>query len=327
MVQYVPNLFKFTLKLIKNFPTSFRIIANSNLSQHFMLQKTFEIQLEKPHSHLLHIEIGQSHLLLNSFNANNQPARQFEFYNYDPQQDWSSVWTSVQEQSQLIASQEDASQGESSSEKLPGLSFENIKISWENQWVQSIPAKFYTEALKPAYFQLNKASLNTPEDPAPKELSCTAGAYVFPFAVPAAAYMAIQETFPQAIHQHKYAGIVRQIGTFHDHYPLKVLLVFYQDHFILCAFKENRLQLINTHYFVHGTGIIYHLLNAIRHSGTALTDTCVYLSGLIDGDSALYREIYKFVPVIDVDQAPQASFLTADPDYPSHFFVPFYKYI
>lgn len=272
-----------------------------------MLQKTFEIQIEKPHTHLLHIEIGVSHILFNSFNTEGTPAAGLEYYNFDASESWVSIWTDIQQQSKIVTADNH---------------FDNIQICWENDWAQAVPTTLFQKELEKSYLPLNKGSLA-----GNKYLITQAEEYTFPFWVPEEIFKSLLQRFPQATHNHKYAAIVRQLSSFETTYPMQVLLIFYQDHFILCVFKGTRLQMINTHSFDGGTAIIYHLLNAIQHSGGRLDQSCVYLSGLIDGDSALYREIYKFVPVIDVDQLTGATFLTEHDSYPSHFFVPFYKYI
>jgi|GEM_PF-1990255 len=278
-----------------------------------MLQKTFELQAASPKIRIIQLELGLAHITINTFNAALKPIGQLEHFNFKPteNQDWSTIWKDLQTQSTILSQ---------------NIATEKIVVTWENDLVQPVPTSLFNIDHQINYFQFNQQSINT-EPSSFKHLTDTAGDYSFVYSVPLTAYQALERDYPSAIHQHKQAAITRKIGDFTDQYQLKALLVFYQNHFILTTFKAGELQLILSRTFNHGADIVYHLLNAIRQAGFKPDQCCVYLSGLIDGDSALFKEIYKFVPVIDVDKMPDMDFLTDHPDYPSHFFVPFYKYI
>jgi len=278
-----------------------------------MLQKTFELQAAAPKSRILQIELGNQHLTVNTFNSDYSPAFQLEHFNFKPAEslDWNNLLKYLQQQSSLLS-------GDHQTEK--------VLITWENDLIQPVPAALFNPELKAHFFNYHKESITAaPADY--KHLTDSAQDYQFVYSVPAAAHAFLASAFPGAAHQHKQAAITRKLSSFTDHYPLKALLVFYQDHFILTTFDKERLQLIISRPFNHGADIVYHLLSAIQEAGASPDQCCVYLSGLIDGDSQLFKEIYKFVPVIDVDTMDNMAFLTENPAYPSHFFVPFYKYV
>lgn len=278
-----------------------------------MLQKTFELQASAPKNRHLQLELGPAHITINTFSTAWKPIGQLEHFNFKPeaQKDWPALWSGLQSQSTLL--QEATPTGK-------------VLITWENDQVQPIPTPLFKAADQDEYFRYNKESISQPQG-AYRHLSDPAENYTFSYHVPTSAYETIQAAYPNAAHQHKQAAITRKINSFTDQYPLKALLVFYQDHFILTTFTAAGLQLTLSRPFNHGADIVYHLLSAIRQAGQDPSNCCVYLSGLIDGDSALFKEIYKFVPVIDVDRMQEADFLNDHPDYPSHFFVPFYKYV
>lgn len=278
-----------------------------------MLQKTFELQATSPENRILQLELGLAHITINTFNAALKPIGQLEHFNFKPAEnlDWPALWALLREQSTVLGQ---------------NTATEKILVTWENDLVQAVPTSLFNIDSQDNYFAFNQNSINARQSSF-KHLTDTAADYTFVYSVPLTAYQAISHAYPNATHQHKQAAITRKIQDFTDQYPLKALLVFYQNHFILTTFTAEGLQLIVSRTFNHGADIVYHLLNAIQQAGFKPDQCCVYLSGLIDGDSALFKEIYKFVPVIDVDRMPGMDFLTDHPDYPSHFFVPFYKYV
>ena len=278
-----------------------------------MLQKTFELQASSPKSRILQLELGHAHITINTFNSSGRPVGQLEHFNFTPAAypDWQALWTAVKSQSGILAAT---------------VPTEKVLVTWENDLVQPIPEALFTPASQALFFQYSKESITAPQE-AYQHLTDPSGPYVFSYSVPKAAYDAIVRDYPAATHQHKQAAINRKISSFTDQYALKALLVFYQDHFILATFAAERLQLILSRPFNHGADIVYHLLSAIKEAGYTPEQCCVYLSGLIDGDSTLFKEIYKFVPVIDVDRMEYLDFLNNHKVYPSHFFVPFYKYV
>jgi hypothetical protein len=278
-----------------------------------MLQKTFELQASAPENGILQLELGKNHITLTTFSADNIASGQLEHFNFKEQdkKDYGTLLQQLKTDSTIL---------------LSAGSHQKVILCWETDLVQPIPDPLFKPGHLADYFRYYKESID--KDPADFEHLTDAGAgYQFVYSVPKALFDLIQKDFARASHRHKQAAIARQLGGFTDTYPLKALLIFYQDHYILTTFASERLQLIISRPFNHGADVVYHLLSAIKEAGYHTDQCCVYLSGLIDGDSALFKEIYKFVPVIDVDKMEHMQSLSAHPDYPSHFFVPFYKYV
>lgn len=280
-----------------------------------MVQKIFELQARAPQNRVLQVELGNRHLTLNTFDTATRPSGQLEHFNFSQQdsEDWSRTLQQIQELSTILK------------EPTPAQS---VLVTWENDRVQLIPAPIFRPENLEMYFQYHPQSI-TDDGSQYKHLSDPASDYQFVYSIPKPIYESIHKLFPQATHQHKQAAITRKLSTFTDNYPLKALLVFYQDHYILTTFAGKDLQLILSRTFQQGTDIVYHVLHAIKEAGYTPDQCCVYLSGMIDGDSTLFKEIYKFVPVIDVDKSDKTALSTgsANAEYPSHFFVPFNKYI
>lgn len=100
-------------------------------------------------------------------------------------------------------------------------------------------------------------------------------------------------------------------------------VVFYNDKFVAAFFRETQLQLIQTFFYQTPEDVAYYLLLICRQFGIPPTEMVLYLSGLIDGQSALYTELLKYFSEVHCETYPAGydadGLLTA---YPSHYFSP-----
>ncbi len=103
-------------------------------------------------------------------------------------------------------------------------------------------------------------------------------------------------------------------------------VVFYNDKFVAAFFRDTQLQLIQTFFYQTPEDAAYYLLLICRQFGIPPTEMVLYLSGLIDGQSALYTELLKYFSEVHCENYPDgydADGLLAD--YPSHYFSPLLK--
>lgn len=73
-----------------------------------------------------------------------------------------------------------------------------------------------------------------------------------------------------------------------------MLVDFKPDEFSLVTFRDNKLLLANTFYYRSPADVLYHLLKACQQLGFLQQTVKLSLSGLIERDSAIYRELYKY---------------------------------
>lgn len=69
---------------------------------------------------------------------------------------------------------------------------------------------------------------------------------------------------------------------------------FKPDDFSIIVFKAGKLQLTNTIPYTTPEDVVYHLLNICQQLLLPQQTTQIILSGLIEKDSAIYRELYKY---------------------------------
>ena len=270
-----------------------------------MLQKTFGVYRGTIPCGKLHVEVGAAHIALTAFDEHNVASRNFEFYGFDADDDFENVLSQVYTQSSFLKQE-----------------YKQVKIIWENARAQYVPAVFYNDSIEDIIYSFTEKSLAKQ-----KRLLQKNDSFVISFSVDDDKFNLLHKAFPQAEDAHKYYAIIEQYFASSNDDKLHLIVIFYPDKCIIAARKNRQLQFINSVRFTSGTDVVYYLLNAAKQLDTGISDTLVTLSGLIDGDSVLFQEIYKYVPHIDVDAADNATFLKENfSEYPSHFFVPFFKY-
>ncbi|MDE1192626.1 MAG: DUF3822 family protein [Arachidicoccus sp.] len=270
-----------------------------------MLQKTFEIHQGKVAANQLHIEVGRKFLALTAFDEKGKASRNFELYDFNEEDDFENILSEIERQSVFLKQQ-----------------YKEVKIIWENADAQYIPAAFFNDELKNVYYEIIEKKINPQEKKYIRNND-----FVIAYTADKKQYELLHKRFSQAKDSHKYFEIVDKVSLPENTFSVNILAIFYQKHFVIAAYKNNVLQFINSVQFSSGTDVAYYLLNAVKQLGTSISDTLISLSGLIDGDSSLFNEINKYVTNIDVDTTPKATFLKENfSEYPSHFFVPFFKY-
>jgi len=81
----------------------------------------------------------------------------------------------------------------------------------------------------------------------------------------------------------------------HSHGSEEAMIVdFKTDELTVLALKDNKLLLAKTFSYSSPEDVLYYLLKACHQSGLSQQATKLSLSGLIEKDSAIYRELYKY---------------------------------
>jgi len=73
-----------------------------------------------------------------------------------------------------------------------------------------------------------------------------------------------------------------------------MLVDFKTDEFSLVVLRNDKLLLAKTFSYTSPADVLYHLLKACQQSGLSQQTVRLLLSGLIEKDSAIYRELYKY---------------------------------
>ncbi|MBK7883929.1 MAG: DUF3822 family protein [Chitinophagaceae bacterium] len=129
-------------------------------------------------------------------------------------------------------------------------------------------------------------------------------------------YKIINEKFPGCNESHQFS-ILPGIGDG----GITILCVFYNNG---CSIRlQNGEDLLFTNYFVFTvpSDIVYYLLSICNNFNVDVQNVSLILSGLIEKDSILYKEIYKyFLSVSFLSSSTQYTCQEGFNDYPQHYF-------
>ncbi|HEY6063461.1 MAG TPA: DUF3822 family protein [Chitinophagaceae bacterium] len=135
------------------------------------------------------------------------------------------------------------------------------------------------------------------------------------YAVPDEIYKWINQKFPSARSWHQFSLAIKNINAAGNEGSLAV--DFRQNDFTVIAARQSRILLAQTfEYTTHGD-VLYYLLKTCGQFSLAQKEVNVQLSGLVDKQSALYKEIYQYFINIEFREAGW----NTGTDYPAHFFT------
>jgi hypothetical protein len=145
------------------------------------------------------------------------------------------------------------------------------------------------------------------------------------YRIPADIHKAFQQKFPSSGYWHYYTMQLSffQVEKDSPAELLRMRVIFYVDKFVVAAFKDGNLLILQSFTFQTPEDVSYYLLSVINAYNVRQQETVLKISGLIDEDSILYTEILKYFEHITWDGLPSG----IDPsgvlnEYPSHYFSP-----
>lgn len=136
------------------------------------------------------------------------------------------------------------------------------------------------------------------------------------YSFPAAISKALAENFPKAFYYHCYTTALKIYNGVEEATQLQVH--FIQKQFRVIVKKSGKLEAAQLYKYNTPLDVIYYLLKITEKLSLVKEETVVVLSGLIDEDSPLYKEIFQYFRNIQFVR-PQAVTMEKD-DHPAHFF-------
>jgi hypothetical protein len=124
----------------------------------------------------------------------------------------------------------------------------------------------------------------------------------------------VNEKFPAARFWHLYSINIKsgQAGT--DDF---LYVDFQNERFIITFFSKGKLLLVQSfEYFTPGD-VLYYLLKTCSQFSITQQDVYLKLSGLIDKDSALFKELYQYFLRVEFNNANWGK----SNEYPAHYFT------
>ncbi len=135
------------------------------------------------------------------------------------------------------------------------------------------------------------------------------------FRVSTPVYTAVQSQFPHAVSTHQYTGMLHQ----KERDKNKLSVIFYSQKIVVALFKNDKYYLFNSFNYRTAEDVSYTLLNICRQF--EVPDIDLEISGLLEKNSALFKEIYKYFTNITFAVLPDGCKYSDDIlQYPSHYF-------
>lgn len=127
-------------------------------------------------------------------------------------------------------------------------------------------------------------------------------------------------------YKHTYSNIVKtllqNIAAFPDEF---IFIQFYNTSFIVVVMINGKLTLIQSFVYETPEDVLYYLLN-LTHSLELYNDNLtLQISGMIDLDFQLYRELIKYFRQVNVENISALPLLPEAAKHPLHYFTPFFN--
>jgi len=146
------------------------------------------------------------------------------------------------------------------------------------------------------------------------------------FRVPTGVHKLLQQKFSNGKYWHYYSLHAEAIHKVHTSATDSLWVTFYTHHMIVVAFAEQQLQLIQSFEYQHSEDAAYYLLTVCNQYSLSPLEIPLYVEGMIDRDSAMFRELEKYFQTIETMELNSIGGAEGPlRDFPSHFFSPLLK--
>jgi len=138
------------------------------------------------------------------------------------------------------------------------------------------------------------------------------------YRIPASLHSSISRKFLSGKSWHLYTVILKN---FSSQQSGSMFIDFKTDEFSVVVLKENKLLLCQTFAYSAPEDVLYYLLKCCQQLDLSQQEVQLFLSGLIEKDSALYRELYKYFINLEFESlSNDIKLTTALTVHPQHFY-------
>ncbi len=127
----------------------------------------------------------------------------------------------------------------------------------------------------------------------------------------------IAHLFVQANHSHIYTLLPDMVVASGN----LLYCIFSPSHITVQLFKVGKLQIIQIFQYKTAADVAYHLLNLCQRFEVPVNDTVLYLNGMIDNLSGLYKELYNYFLHLHLADLPKKFIYNEEINkFPAHYF-------
>ena len=201
-----------------------------------------------------------------------------------------------------------------SSENLSQQHFKKIFVTWcfdENVFV---PQEYFDAGNSKEMLLLVHGDLM--QGAVQNELVATHNLHTV-YKIPAAVKNIFNIAFPFCIQNHQSSLLIN----FEKNNKDLLYCNFYPEHLTVLLRKNGQLQIIQQFEYASPEDAVYHLLNVCQSFETDAAKTILTVSGMIDTDSSLYSELYKYFQSVNcADLSASFNYAEEIKGYPKHYF-------
>jgi Protein of unknown function (DUF3822) len=111
----------------------------------------------------------------------------------------------------------------------------------------------------------------------------------------------VEEKFSKALHSHQYSLIVNDVKDADE----LLYVIFYAHSFTVFLLKNKELLAVQNYEYKVAEDVVYHLLNSCKSFLINAEKVTLKISGMIDTESNLFREINKYFYTIVLETPPE----------------------
>jgi hypothetical protein len=135
------------------------------------------------------------------------------------------------------------------------------------------------------------------------------------YRISAAVFNIFKSYFPDAANMHQHSVLLKQPRSKED----MLSVIFYPQRIVLRLNKKGRTEFVHSFCYNTAEDVSYILLNTCKQY--EVENIPVEVSGLIEKDSSLYKDLYKYFETVHFASLPQAcNYAEGITQQPSHYF-------
>jgi Protein of unknown function (DUF3822) len=255
-----------------------------------------------PSQAVLLMEVGETHCCFAIVDFANQMMVQLAYYTMDEKDDENSLQTILETHPELRQS------------------FRQTIVSYYLPESLLIPAKFYDyEETQKMLATMYEEGSNTVVSESISEWQVYNS-----YRIPSAIHEFLSRSYSTGSFWHTYSITLK--NGWDKNEAGKMLVDFKVDTFSAILIRENSLQLAQIFCYRKAEDVLYWLLKICKQFSTSQNDVKIILSGLIDRQSAVFKELYQYFLNIEFASTENDIQLSRDfEEYPVHFFSSLYK--
>ena len=199
----------------------------------------------------------------------------------------------------------------------PDSNFEKVNIHFDTPRNLLIPLKYHKQENKELFLQVMNGTTFDDEifsDPIPEWQLYN----VYSLRKDVSDYLKLR--FPSAQFNHLYSTLIKTSRLNEPEGSL--MLDFKEGAFSVIAFKDNKILLAQTFNYYKPDDVVYHLLNICNLFSFSQNEIKLQVAGLVEEQSALYKELYQFFLRVSFWNAPDWGVISSGENkYPAHYFA------